>query len=129
MVLSSNICSLLKKMKKKTWNHLVFLCLSTKLCSFRLNDEIEIDDDPPSNPQSDQILVTSSKDDVVVPMDDKRPVKLPRRLPPIPEDKLHRVSDSLDYCCNYSSTFSFRGIRMLYDKKLKTSKISFQKLP
>ena len=36
-------------------------------------------------------LVTSVKENIALSLEDERPVVPPRRLPPIPEDKLHRV--------------------------------------
>ena len=46
------------------------------------------------NGHSNRKWVTSAKENVVVSLDDELPTSPPRRAPPVPEDKLHRVRRS-----------------------------------
>jgi hypothetical protein len=48
--------------------------------------------------------------------DEQRSIPPPRRLPPIPEDKLHRVSFSFLFKTK-NKLISFREIHIQYDKK------------
>jgi hypothetical protein len=60
----------------------------------------------------------SSKENVATILDEERRSIPPRRLPPIPEDKLHRVSIFFFKNLNKIKN-SFREIHIQYDKKVK----------
>jgi hypothetical protein len=62
------------------------------LIFFFLSERLPSGNDVVNNLHIDRNLIMSAKENVAAVLDDERRSIPPRRLPPIPEDKLHRVS-------------------------------------
>ena len=59
---------------------------------FSLNERVPSANETLKNLYIDRSFSISTKENIAMSLDEERRVLPPRRLPPIPEDKLHRVN-------------------------------------